>query len=450
MLSVLVLLGTAMPSVSRGVCFGDCNGDRQVTVNEIITLVNITLGTVPCCIACASAGDPFSTQTPEIIVIPGIIDAINNALFGCPPDNGSNVCGDGQVSSDEECDDGGICIGGSNAGTTCTADAQCNGNGACDDGSKLGYACSADTDCPDGRCVRCKTFGGDGCAANCTNETEIDFPLVSGVATGDAVDVLHGTSGAVIHGGVLTIPLPFTGGEKVMVGKPGPDGSVPFVIKAASVHIAKVEVSTLGEACVRAVALQTCGGTVFEADGTQSPSCGLGFIETNCPHDKPCTSTFGSGNSASGVLGCGSAGLGDVDLSVMQDAGGQAGTPGPIVRVISGTGPPGSARLLNSVSIATRVGLDPEFCIDGEPLIPFGQVVTTMLTTGTACCQLQNIDGIDGGGAGPFCVAGTPFNCGALQGKPLTGGVAGAVPLLVQPTLGDICVTSQFFAWNAP
>jgi hypothetical protein len=445
-LSVLVLLSTATPSASRGVCLGDCNGDRQVTINEIITLVNIALGTVPCCETCPAAEAPWIGIAG--LPITYITDVIRNALFGCPADNG--VCGDGQVGGIEECDDGGICIGGSNAGTACTADAQCNGNGVCDDGLKQGYACSANSDCPDGHCVHCKTFGGDGCAANCTDETEVDFPLVSGVATGDAVDLIRGTSGAVIHGDIFTIPVPFTGEEKLTVGKPGGDGRVPFVVKAASVHIAKVEVSTLGEACVRAVALQTCGGTVFEADGTESPSCGLGFIETNCAHDKPCASTFGSGNSASGVLGCGSAGLGDVDLNVTQDAGGQAGNPGPIFRSISGTGPPGSARLLNSVSITSRVGIDPEFCKDGEPLIPFGQVSTTLLTTGTACCQLQNINGEDGLSTGPFCVTGTPFNCGALQGKPLTGGVAGAVPLLGQLTVGDICVTSQFFAWNAP
>ncbi len=40
-----------------------------------------------------------------------------------------------------------------------------------------------------------------------------------------------------------------------------------------------------------------------------------------------------------------------------------------------------------------------------------------------------------------------PFlNCGAEDGQLLPGGVAGAMPLLSQPNLGDICLTTQFFA----
>lgn len=444
-LAAVVLCGGTAPRTAGAVCVGDCSGDCRVTVNEIVTIVNIALGSAP--LSACAAFFPDDGHIPEI---PDITQAINNALFGCPAGSCSTACGDGQPQTGEECDDGGLCIGGANAGTPCTADAQCNGNGVCDDGSKLGYACAADSDCPDGRCARCKTFGGDGCAANCTLETEIDFPLVSGVTAADTVNLMPGTSGAILHGDILTIPLPLSGGEKLTVGKPGSDGTVPFVIKAATVKIPKIEMPTLGEACVRAVALETCGGTVFEADGTESPSCGLGFIETNCPNEKPCTAAFGSGNSASGVFACGNDGLAGVDVSATQDAGGYAGNAGPIFRSVSGTGPTGSARLLNSVSITSHVGIDPEFCKDGQPLIPFGQVSTMLLTTGTACCQLQNINGQDGTSTGPFCATGTPFNCGALQGKPLTGGVAGAVPLLGQPSAGDICVTSQFFAWNAP
>ncbi len=56
-------------------CFADCNGDGEVTVNEIIMLVNITLGnaTVSSC--------PPLLDPP---IIHDIIRAVSNALYGCP------------------------------------------------------------------------------------------------------------------------------------------------------------------------------------------------------------------------------------------------------------------------------------------------------------------------------------------------------------------------------
>src|SRR5215467_950673 len=81
------------------------------------------------------------------------------------------LCGNGTVEASEQCDDGGICIGGTNAGQACTAEEQCLGNGVCVGGAKDFTGCVADADCPNGACVHCKPFGGDGCAANCTLES---------------------------------------------------------------------------------------------------------------------------------------------------------------------------------------------------------------------------------------------------------------------------------------
>src|SRR5262249_19860844 len=53
-------------------CIGDCNGDHSVTVGEILTMVNITLGTA----ACSDCAD-----CP--ITVDQIIAALNNALNGC-------------------------------------------------------------------------------------------------------------------------------------------------------------------------------------------------------------------------------------------------------------------------------------------------------------------------------------------------------------------------------
>jgi len=91
---------------------------------------------------------------------------------------------DGVVQAGEDCDDGGTCVGGDNAGSHCTAESQCRGNGVCTDGVRIDTSCRVDVDCPGSVCVRCRTFGGDGCAANCTAETDIAFDLIPGVFEG--------------------------------------------------------------------------------------------------------------------------------------------------------------------------------------------------------------------------------------------------------------------------
>lgn len=60
-------------------CIGDCNGDRSVTIDELVTMVNIALGTTP--LTVCSAGDANSDSE---ITIDEIIGAVNNALNGCP------------------------------------------------------------------------------------------------------------------------------------------------------------------------------------------------------------------------------------------------------------------------------------------------------------------------------------------------------------------------------
>jgi streptogramin lyase len=59
-------------------CVGDCNGDGQVTVNEVLTMVNIALGNADAT-ACAN-GIPSGAQVDVALVLTGV----NNALNGCP------------------------------------------------------------------------------------------------------------------------------------------------------------------------------------------------------------------------------------------------------------------------------------------------------------------------------------------------------------------------------
>ena len=63
-------------------------------------------------------------------------------------------CGNGIIDPGEDCDDGGTCIGGTNAGTHCTAETDCLGNGVCVGGtsgeSSMRERCGVSR-----RCVSC-------------------------------------------------------------------------------------------------------------------------------------------------------------------------------------------------------------------------------------------------------------------------------------------------------
>jgi pimeloyl-ACP methyl ester carboxylesterase len=68
---------TSTPTVTAS-CAGDCGGDGQVTIDELITMVNIALGTKP--VSECSVGD---TSGDGDITIDEIIQAVNRALNGC-------------------------------------------------------------------------------------------------------------------------------------------------------------------------------------------------------------------------------------------------------------------------------------------------------------------------------------------------------------------------------
>jgi hypothetical protein len=62
---------TALP------CAGDCNGDRMVSISELITCVNIDLGSV------ALASCPVCSSNGQAVVIADLVAAVNRALNGC-------------------------------------------------------------------------------------------------------------------------------------------------------------------------------------------------------------------------------------------------------------------------------------------------------------------------------------------------------------------------------
>jgi hypothetical protein len=218
---------------------------------------------------------PPSFRVLDPSIPPDSVIAAN--LAGLCSAGNTGVCGNGRGDPGEDCDVGGTCIGGTNAGTACTSESQCQGDGVCLAGQKVLSACSTDSDCSGSTCVHCKTFGGASipgdsvhtCSANCTFETAVPCKLVPGVASG--TDITSG-SGAVVHGEVLTIPLPFTGSETLSVGKEK-DGQMPVVIEADSVHLPAIPVSNIACACLRELPAKTCGGTIFEKKGSQSLDC---------------------------------------------------------------------------------------------------------------------------------------------------------------------------------
>ena len=61
------------------ICVGDCHGNGGVTVDEIITMVNIALGAAP--VDACIAGD---TNGDRRVTIDEILTAVNNAMRSCP------------------------------------------------------------------------------------------------------------------------------------------------------------------------------------------------------------------------------------------------------------------------------------------------------------------------------------------------------------------------------
>jgi hypothetical protein len=70
---------TVAPTPIAVTCPGDCNGDRSVTVDELLTLVNIALGNTN--VSACVAGD---LNHDGQISIAEILAAVNAALSGCP------------------------------------------------------------------------------------------------------------------------------------------------------------------------------------------------------------------------------------------------------------------------------------------------------------------------------------------------------------------------------
>ena len=60
-------------------CVGDCDDERQVTIDELVRGVNIALGAFP-----LSECPSFDCNDTGAVDISCLVRAVNNALSGCP------------------------------------------------------------------------------------------------------------------------------------------------------------------------------------------------------------------------------------------------------------------------------------------------------------------------------------------------------------------------------
>ncbi len=120
--TLAVASAPAAPAAAQ--CAGDCDADGAVAINELITGVNIALGTTA-----VSACPSFDGNGDDSVAINELITAVTHALVGCaaaptatptptsgtpatatatPTSNGSALCGNGVVNlgAGETCDDG--------------------------------------------------------------------------------------------------------------------------------------------------------------------------------------------------------------------------------------------------------------------------------------------------------------------------------------------------------
>lgn len=69
------------PVTAPAQCAGDCHGDGEVTIDELLIMVNVALDSAP-----LAACEPGDTSGDGVITVNEIIAAVNKALGGCVPD----------------------------------------------------------------------------------------------------------------------------------------------------------------------------------------------------------------------------------------------------------------------------------------------------------------------------------------------------------------------------
>jgi hypothetical protein len=267
-----------------------------------------------------------------------------------------------------------------------------------------------------------------------------------------------GTSGAVVFGPFLTVPLPMTGSMTLTVGRADPStDEIPFVIRATAFSVPAIPISTIACACIRPSSTMTCGGELFDENGVASEDCTPGFDHVGtCPPTRPCAPMYGPGNTAAGTIGC--SGLVPTQIDVVHDCNGTpGGLPSDPVVTLSGAGGPGSATFVASLAIGTVVGMctgtasnygpDQQFCTGDDPASSRGELSALYFSTESASGTILSPGDFEGDVLGPVGTMGVAFTCTGGTIASVGGvGFAGIQTACDQPTVSDIVTPFQLFA----
>ena len=441
---------------------------------------------------------PTDTRSPTNTPTPG------EPPMGCrePEDGEEVVCGDGICVGPEQCDDGGFCVGGDNAGQRCTSADGCPGGGTC---TVVGGQ---------------QTDGGT-CAANCTLEDRREAAFSS-------------ETSAFVQTAAFQVPVALSGSQVVLTGQMRSDdtvdingevtfraGDIPIVSKSDGLRIDPAPVAPLVCACVRGIEVPafgpgnagigviSCGGelegvdyTITQDHHTDPLTDFQPVAECALPADPTCSATS---EVAPGVLSeaC-REGEGEACSMETNTDFGVCISPRTLEQ--SGSGPPGSAILFNNIAIgllADSGRCEPMDCSVpdyGPDCMPctgddatLGVPQSNPTTTGVANARIFNLENVAGDimnqGTGTACVedadcggnpqcgieevcqpgtvggdtvcgvscggqncrtarSGVPFSCSALQADS-TGGLSGgafavAFPSIDSATIGDNVTTAIF------
>lgn len=319
----MVLLAACLLALTRsaGACTGDCDGHGSVTAAELVCGVNMALGVA----ALDRCPDMDATHDGRVAV-DDLVEAMGNVLDGCrevvatdtPSLSATNApetpgaptrsptptatggadaaCGNNVVEAPETCDDGSVCVFGSNVPETpqdCTDTTQCAAGETCvpkyppegiaPSGGTCAVLCRHDADCGD--LGQCMPAGGDGCAANCTSESDI-------------VEDIGELTWAHVQFQSLFMELAPRGQQTFTIGKARSDAvrqidgrtifspyEVPIAVKARSFQMGPITIPNLACACLR---------------GYEAPR-------------------YGPGNSAGGKFTCDAGGIDGVDAFLLSD-----------------------------------------------------------------------------------------------------------------------------------